>query len=74
MEAKVRTDNVATFIKELVLQLPEGESVPFKAGGYIQIERPAGLLNTKTLTWVMNTKRTGTILIYGNTSLRLKRQ
>lgn len=35
--------NVATFIKELVLQLPEGESVPFKAGGYIQIERPAGL-------------------------------
>ncbi len=36
-------DNVATFIKELVLQLPEGESVPFRAGGYIQIERPAGL-------------------------------
>lgn len=36
-------DNVATFIKELVLELPEGEAVPFKAGGYIQIERPAGL-------------------------------
>lgn len=36
-------DNVATFIKELVLQLPEGETVPFRAGGYIQIERPAGL-------------------------------
>ncbi|WP_139556287.1 NADH:ubiquinone reductase (Na(+)-transporting) subunit F [Methylotetracoccus oryzae] len=33
--------NVATFIKELVLQLPEGESVDFKAGGYIQIECPA---------------------------------
>lgn len=33
-------DNVATFIKELVLELPEGESVPFKAGGYIQIECP----------------------------------
>jgi Na+-transporting NADH:ubiquinone oxidoreductase subunit F len=30
--------NVATFIKELVLQLPEGEHVDFKAGGYIQIE------------------------------------
>jgi len=30
--------NVATFIKELVLQLPEGEHVEFKAGGYIQIE------------------------------------
>ena len=33
-------DNVATFIKELVLELPKGESVPFKAGGYIQIEAP----------------------------------
>jgi Na+-transporting NADH:ubiquinone oxidoreductase subunit F len=36
-------DSVATFIKELVLDVPDGESVPFKAGGYIQIERPAGL-------------------------------
>lgn len=33
--------NVATFIKELVLQLPPGESVPFRAGGYIQLEAPA---------------------------------
>lgn len=32
--------NVATFIKELVLELPDGESVPFRAGGYIQIECP----------------------------------
>ncbi|ELR65189.1 Na(+)-translocating NADH-quinone reductase subunit F [Photobacterium marinum] len=31
-------DNQATFIKELVLQIPEGEEVPFRAGGYIQIE------------------------------------
>jgi Na+-transporting NADH:ubiquinone oxidoreductase subunit F len=36
-------DSVATFIKELVLDLPDGESVPFRAGGFIQIERPAGL-------------------------------
>ncbi len=36
-------DNVATFIKELVLELPAGEAVPFHAGGFIQIERPAGL-------------------------------
>ena len=34
-------DNKATFIKELVLNIPDGESVPFKAGGYIQIEAPA---------------------------------
>jgi Na+-transporting NADH:ubiquinone oxidoreductase subunit F len=32
--------NVATFIKEFVLSLPEGENVPFRAGGYIQIESP----------------------------------
>ncbi len=41
---KVRSNhNVATFIKELVLELPKGETVPFRAGGFIQIERPAGL-------------------------------
>lgn len=41
---KVKSNhNVATFIKELVLTLPEGEDVPFKAGGFIQIERPKGL-------------------------------
>lgn len=33
-------ENVATFIKELVLELPEGEDVNFKAGGFIQIECP----------------------------------
>ena len=33
-------NNVATFIKELVIDLPEGENVNFKAGGYIQIEVP----------------------------------
>ncbi|MEM1414150.1 MAG: NADH:ubiquinone reductase (Na(+)-transporting) subunit F [Myxococcota bacterium] len=33
-------ENVATFIKELVLELPEGEEVPFRAGGYIQIDCP----------------------------------
>jgi Na+-transporting NADH:ubiquinone oxidoreductase subunit F len=38
---KVRSNhNVATFIKELILELPEGEEVPFRAGGYIQIEAP----------------------------------
>lgn len=32
--------NVATFIKELVLELPSGENIEFRAGGYIQIECP----------------------------------
>jgi Na+-transporting NADH:ubiquinone oxidoreductase subunit F len=36
----VSNDNKATFIKELVLKIPNGESVPFRAGGYIQIEAP----------------------------------
>jgi len=40
-ECTVRSNrNVATFIKELILELPEGEDVDFKAGGYIQIEAP----------------------------------
>lgn len=33
-------DNVATFIKELTLKLPEGENVDFRAGGYVQLECP----------------------------------
>lgn len=36
----VSNNNVATFIKELVIGLPEGDTVDFKAGGYIQIEVP----------------------------------
>jgi Na+-transporting NADH:ubiquinone oxidoreductase subunit F len=40
-ECAVRSnDNVATFIKELVLELPRGQSIDFRAGGYIQIECP----------------------------------
>ncbi len=40
-ECTVRSNhNVATFIKELILELPEGEEVNFKSGGYIQIEAP----------------------------------
>jgi Na+-transporting NADH:ubiquinone oxidoreductase subunit F len=38
---RVRSNrNVATLIKELALELPAGESVPFRAGGYVQIECP----------------------------------
>lgn len=37
----VSNRNVATFIKELVLQLPEGEYIDFRSGGYIQIDIPA---------------------------------
>ncbi|QBG47034.1 NADH:ubiquinone reductase (Na(+)-transporting) subunit F [Verrucomicrobia bacterium S94] len=41
-ECTVRSnDNVATFIKELVVELPKGEKLDFRAGGYIQIDVPA---------------------------------
>ncbi len=36
----VSNHNVATFIKELVLKIPPGESVDFRAGGYVQLEAP----------------------------------
>ena len=36
----VSNDNVATFIKELVLKLPEGEILDFESGGFVQIEVP----------------------------------
>lgn len=40
---KVRSNhNVSTFIKNLVLELPPGEEVNFRAGGYVQIECPPG--------------------------------
>ena len=39
--------NVSTFIKELKLALPEGEDVPFRAGGYVQIEAPPYSLSFK---------------------------
>jgi len=39
--------NVATYIKELILELPKGEHVDFKAGGYIQIEAPPHLVQYK---------------------------
>jgi Na+-transporting NADH:ubiquinone oxidoreductase subunit F len=41
-------DNVATFIKELVLELPAGETLDFKAGGYIQLECPPHELSYST--------------------------
>ena len=41
--------NVATFIKELNLKLPEGEDVAFKAGGYVQLEVPPYAMQYKEI-------------------------
>ena len=43
----ISNDNKATFIKELLLRIPDGESVPFRAGGYIQIECPPHTVDYK---------------------------
>ncbi|NNL91494.1 MAG: NADH:ubiquinone reductase (Na(+)-transporting) subunit F, partial [Saprospiraceae bacterium] len=41
--------NVASFIKEFVVKLPEGEELDFKAGGYIQIDVPEITVDYKTM-------------------------
>jgi Na+-transporting NADH:ubiquinone oxidoreductase subunit F len=41
--------NVASFIKEFVVRLPEGENLHFEAGGYIQVDVPAITSEFKTM-------------------------
>ncbi len=41
--------NVASFIKEFVVQLPEGENLEFEAGGYIQIDVPVITVDFKDI-------------------------
>jgi len=49
-ECTVRSNrNVATFIKELVLELPPGETMQFRAGGYVQLECPPHDLSYSTM-------------------------
>ena len=45
----VSNKNVATFIKEFVVKLPEGENLNFRAGGYIQIDVPACTVRYKDI-------------------------
>ncbi len=45
----ISNHNVATFIKELVLRLPEGEEVDFRAGGFVQFEIPAYHIDYKDM-------------------------
>ena len=45
----VSNHNVATFIKEFVVKLPEGETLNFKSGGYIQIDVPKVNVNFKDM-------------------------
>lgn len=43
----VSNQNVATFIKELVIELPKGEEVPYRSGGYLQFHVPPFKTNTE---------------------------
>lgn len=45
----VSNRNVATFIKEFVVKLPEGEHLKFESGGYIQIDVPKCDVNYKDI-------------------------
>lgn len=45
----ISNHNVATFIKELVVELPEGETIPYRSGGYLQFHVPP--FKTETSSW-----------------------
>ena len=45
----IGNDNVATFIKEFIVKLPEGEILDFESGGYIQIDVPECVINFKDI-------------------------
>ncbi len=49
-QCRVRSnESRSTFIKELVLELPEGEDLDFRAGGYIQIDAPPHVAEYQTM-------------------------
>lgn len=47
-------ENVATFIKELIVEIPEGEEVPYQAGGYLQFHVPPFSTNTEAWKQTMD--------------------
>lgn len=48
--------NVATFIKELVVEIPEGEEIPYRSGGYLQVHVPPFKTNTTDWKGTMDPK------------------
>lgn len=49
-------ENVATFIKELIVELPEGQEVAYKSGGYLQFHVPPFTTNTSDWKQTMEQK------------------
>lgn len=60
----VSNDNVATFIKQLVLKIPDGESVPFRAGGIFKLNVRLMILSSVILILKSNIARIGSILSF----------
>lgn len=52
----ISNENVATFIKELVVEIPEGEQVLYKSGGYLQFHVPPFRTNTEEWKQTMQQK------------------
>ncbi len=52
----ISNENVATFIKELVVEIPEGAEVPYRSGGYLQFHVPAFKTNTDDWKATMDPK------------------
>lgn len=52
----ISNENVATFIKELVVEIPEGEEVPYRSGGYLQFHVPSFKTNTSDWKKTMDRK------------------
>lgn len=52
----ISNENVATFIKELIVELPPGEEVPYRSGGYLQFHVPPFKTNTDDWKLTMDPK------------------
>lgn len=52
----ISNENVATFIKELVVEIPQGEEVPYRSGGYLQVHVPPFSTNTSDWKATMENK------------------
>lgn len=52
----ISNDNVATFIKELIVEIPEGQEVPYRSGGYLQFHVPPFKTNTNDWKATMDPK------------------
>ena len=60
----VSNDNVATYIKEFVVRLPEGETLDFKSGGYIQIDVPSIDVDFKNMEVQDEYREDGNVMVF----------